>query len=65
MDIKVIKGLKKLFTESNKCDFCDRSDRIIIGAFVHPLLVLKDGAMVVSDVMVAKKCMGCIEEESK
>jgi hypothetical protein len=64
VDTNTRRYLMDLFKKSNKCDFCDTKNRTIIRAFVHPVFQHEGGAMVLKDVIMAKKCMGCIEEES-
>jgi hypothetical protein len=61
--MKEAKELEELFTTERKCDFCQKTNRIIVNAVVHPILQVDDNNLVVTGVSIACKCIHCCEKE--
>ncbi len=67
IDKKTAKALTEAFKKETSCDFCARSDRIILRLIVHPMIKMKseNPELDLIGIKIAAKCMTCIEEDNQ
>lgn len=67
IDKKTARVLIEAFKKETTCDFCARSDRIILRLIVHPLIKMKseNPELHLIGIKIAAKCMICIGEDNQ
>jgi hypothetical protein len=63
--MKKIDVFKEIFTKERTCDLCNAPNSMILRAVIHPVFEMVGDEMVVTGVLLAKKCKKCCEEASK